>query len=97
MSEVGARLGRLEGAFEGMRHSQNMLGVTIGIGFTIVVAILVFLGGYVLVRMDQLTDKVNDVPDKINAEMRDITRTLADSITAAKQVPPQVLLACLSG
>ena len=65
---------------EGARHAQNMtlgvLGLTVALG--------VGFGVYILQRIDQLDGKVNALPDQINANLRDITKTLADSITAAR-------------
>jgi hypothetical protein len=82
------RIGRLEGAMEGLKHSQNVMLGAIGL----LVAIVVGLGVYGITRLDQLSDRVNSLPGQIGAELRDITRTLAESITAAKQQPPQVIL-----
>ena len=45
-----------------------------------------------LQKIDILDDKVNKLPGQINSEIRDITKTLADVITATKQQPPQVIL-----
>ena len=95
------RLGRLEGELSGLQHAQNMtLG---GLGLiaalvAIVVAAVIGFGIYELQRIDQvgdrintLNDKVNELPGKISADMRDLTKTLADTITAARQsVPPPV-------
>ena len=43
-------------------------------------------------RLDKLTERTIELPSKVGAELRDIAKTLADSITAAKQTPPQVIL-----
>jgi len=43
-------------------------------------------------RIDRLAEKVDALPDKINANLRDLTNTLANSITAARSGPPQVIL-----
>jgi hypothetical protein len=39
-----------------------------------------------------LAADVQALPGKISADLQNLTRTLADSINAAKQTPPQVLL-----
>jgi hypothetical protein len=47
---------------------------------------------YGISRIDSLNDRVNALPNQISGDLRDITKTLAESITAAKQQPPQVIL-----
>jgi hypothetical protein len=88
MPESDERVGRLEGAVEGLRHSQNMLAGLIAL----VAAFVIGFGIYTLQKIDILDDKVNKLPGQINSEIRDITKTLADVITATKQQPPQVIL-----
>jgi hypothetical protein len=83
-----ARVARLEGVVDGLKHGQTQLLVSIGV----VAAFVVGFGIYTLQRIDTLSDKVNDLPGKISSELRDITKTLAESITAAKQTPPQMIL-----
>ena len=88
MVDLDERIGRLEGALDGLRHSQNMLLGAIGL----VAAIVLGVGVYGLQRIDNLNDAVNALPGQISAELRDISQTLAESITAARQSPPQVIL-----
>ena len=98
MPDVNERLGSLEGHLEGLKHVQNMLLGGIGILGTIIsvlITVLVGLGVYELQRIDQIGDridsvnaKVNELPGKISVELRDITKTLADVIIAAKQPSP---------
>ena len=79
-------LARLEGAFDSVK-----------IVLTVIVAVMIggfaFLGVQVT-RIDgkvsALSEQVSGLPDKINANMRDLTKTLAEVITASKQMPPQV-------
>jgi hypothetical protein len=79
--EMDTRIGRLEGAIEGLRHSQNLL-----VGIVSIVALIVIgFGVYELQRIDQLGDKVAALPQEINTNLLNLTKTLADSITAAKQ------------
>jgi hypothetical protein len=82
------RLGKLEGEIEGLKHGQNIM---IG-GVGLVAAFVIGFGVYTLTRVDQvgdrvdkLSDKVNELPEKISSELRDITKTLAEVITAVKQ------------
>jgi len=98
MPDVNERLGSVEGHLEGLKHVQNMLLGGIGILGTIIsvlITVLVGLGVYELQRIDQIGDridsvnaKVNELPGKISVELRDITKTLADVIIAAKQPSP---------
>jgi|ERR1700732_942928 len=85
---VGERLAKLEGSFGGVKHAQQMTLVAIGLLATFVIG----FGIYELQKIDALNDKVNDLPGKISADLRDITKTLAEAILAAKQQPPQVIL-----
>ena len=87
MSDDG-KIGRLEGEVSGLKHGQAQLLVAVGL----VAAFVIGFGIYTLQRIDSVADKVNDLPGKIGSELRDITKTLADGITAAKQTPPQVIL-----
>lgn len=87
-ADMNERIGRLEGAIEGLRHSENLvLGVIVFVG-----ALLIGLGTYSLTRVDQLNDKIVAVPAQVSADMRDLTKTLAATITASKQQAPQVIL-----
>jgi hypothetical protein len=85
---MDTRIGKLEGTVEGLRHSQNL---TLG-GLTILVAVVLGGFGYMLNRIDALDNRVVELPTKISAELRDISKTLAESIAAAKQQPPQIIL-----
>jgi len=86
--DMEVRLARLEGEFSAFK---TMLAAVIAImlgGFA-------FLGAQ-LSRMDSritgLEADVQALPGKINGDLLNLTRTLADAINAAKQTPPQVLL-----
>lgn len=85
---LGERLARLEGALGGVMHVQTQ----IFIGLTVVAAFVIGFGVYTLTRIDSLSDRLNEMPNKISVDLRDIAKTLAESITAAKQQPPQVIL-----
>jgi hypothetical protein len=92
---MNERLGKLEGQMEGVKHGHNMLLGGLGLigGFIVLLVTLgLGIGIYELQRIDQLSDKVNELPGKISSDLRDITKTLAESINAAKQQPPQIIL-----
>jgi hypothetical protein len=90
------RIGRLEGALDGLRHAQNLtvgaVGLLAAMG-AILTAIVIGFGIYELQRIDQLSDRVADLPGKISTDLRDLTKTLADTITAARQPAPLPQLA----
>ena len=100
------RIGRLEGAFNGMklaidglRHSQNMMMITsLGVG-TILAAFVVGFGVYTLQRIDsadsrgaQIEREVIQLPGKISDGLRDLTGVISSAITASKQQGPQVIV-----
>lgn len=85
---VRERLARLEEAIGGLKDRLTLMTAIIGF----ILATLLALGAYSLNRMDRIEDKINDLPGKINANLQQLTGTLANSITAAKQTPPQVIL-----
>jgi predicted RND superfamily exporter protein len=81
MANTDERIGRIEGAIEGLKHSQNLMVVTVlGIG-----TILAGLGVYGLQRIDTLSDRVNALPSQINSELLNLTKTLASLIIATKE------------
>jgi hypothetical protein len=43
-------------------------------------------------KVSVLSDRMTELPSRISADLRDITRTLAESITAARQTLPQVIV-----
>lgn len=95
MTASDSRIGKLEGVVEGLRHGQTLTFAGIGL----VVALLLGASIYTFnkldginTRMDSLNEKVNALPKQIGSELRDITKTLAEAITASKQAPTQVIL-----
>ena len=89
------RVSRIEGEIDGLKHGHNMLLGGLGlVGAIIVVLVSIGLGigVYELQRLDQLSERVNALPGQISSDLRDITKTLAESITSAKQQPPQVII-----
>ena len=95
LNDMHVRLAKLESDVSSFRW---MLGLVPAI-FALVAAILIggfaFLGVQVT-RMDgrvsTISTDVQSLPQKINSNLLDLTRTLADAITASKQAPPQVLM-----
>jgi hypothetical protein len=81
---MNERVAKLEVAVKGLRDSINIMLAVVGI------VVLILLYG--VARIDQLNDRVTALPNQISTDLRDITRTLAESITAAKQQIPQVIL-----
>jgi len=85
---LSQRMTRIETEFGGLKRIQDMTVLSVlGVG-AIVIALLI----YGLTRIDQVSERVSKIPSEISADLRDISKTLAESITAAKQQPPQVIL-----
>lgn len=82
--DMNTRIVKLEVAVKGLRDSVNIVLAVVGL------LMLVLLYG--ISRIDTLNDRVNALPGQISGDLRDITKTLAESITAAKQQTPQVIL-----
>lgn len=87
-SMLRERLSRLEGVIDGLKHVQTQMLVAIGI----VAAFVVGFGFYTLTRIDSLSDRISAMPAQISTDLRDITKTLAESITAAKQQPSHIIV-----
>lgn len=82
------RLAKLEGVVEGLRHVQSVTLTLVGL----IVALVIAFGTYTANRLDAINGRVAELPGKISSDLRDITKTLSEAITAAKQTPPQVIL-----
>lgn len=74
---LSERVSKVESALEGLRHGQNMLLGAVGIGFGLVIAIMI----YMLTRIDS-----------IPSEFKDTTQAISTAITAASAKPQQVLI-----
>lgn len=88
VNQMGDRLSRLEGAFDWMK-------ITISVIAAVVIGGIAFIGVQITRvdgRVSTLSDKVDALPDKMNANLRDLTNTLAQAIVASKQTVPQVIL-----
>lgn len=95
---IGERVARLEGVFEafrntveGLRHSQNLVVAIV----SLLALVLIGLSVYEMQRLDQLNDqliqtnqRVSEVPGKVSDDLRNLTQTLAATITAARQPAP---------
>jgi hypothetical protein len=87
-SDSNERISRLEGALDGLRHNQTMLLAAVGL----VLTVLLGFGFYGMNRFDRTDNRIEELPGKISSDIRDITRTLSEAITASKQQAPQVIL-----
>ena len=61
-------------------------------GLGLVVAIMLAGFAFTGAQLSSLDNKVSALPGAIEGNLRDLTKTLAESITAAKQQSPQVIL-----
>jgi len=99
MDFLGERLARVEAAIDGLRHSQNLtIGATVGVG-AIITAFIIGFGIYTLQRVDQTQSTVAGLPDRISEEAArsrqdiiGITTAITNSITATRQVQPQIVV-----
>lgn len=95
MSELSGRVAKVEGAVDGLRSSIDALRWVVGILALVIVGGISFLGVEVTRtdgRIAALESKVDALPDKINANLMNLTKTLSEAISAAKQQPPQIIL-----
>lgn len=88
LTDMQIRLAKLEGALDAYK-----------LLFTLIMAVLI--GGFAFlgvqsIRMDGriagLSADVQALPGKINGDLQSLTGTLAETIAAAKQTPPQIIL-----
>lgn len=95
MTDLTGRVSKLEGAVDGLKSSVDAMRWIVGVLALLVVGGISFLGIQVT-RIDghsaSLETKVDELPGRIDTNLQNLTRTLADAITAAKQTPPQVIL-----
>lgn len=90
--ELAERIARIEAAIEGLRHSQNLtIGATVGVG-GIIAAFVIGFGIYTLQRIDQTQDAIAREAAATRQELVGVTTAIANSITAARQMQPQILV-----
>ena len=88
MDGMNDRFTKLETGFEWMKVMLALIG-------TVLIGGMAFLGAQITRvdgRLSVLSDKVDALPDRINANLRDLTGTLAQAILAAKAAPPQIVI-----
>src|ERR1700736_4213995 len=86
ITDMNMRLSKLEGAFgeavQGLRHGQNVVLASQAVVVATVIGLaasMIVFGIYFLQRLDSISDRVNALPSQISAELRDVTKTLAES------------------
>ncbi len=90
--DLAARMGRLEAVVEGLRHSQNLtIGATAMVG-GILAAIIVGFGVYGLQRIDQTQESISREADATRQELVGVTSAIANSITAAREMRPPIIV-----
>ena len=97
-SSVDNRLGELKGALDGLRSSFAILAAGIGLLATVMVFGFGFFGlqfNQLDGRIDQLTNKIEAIPQRLSEEFRAMraemaaqTSAIANSITATRQTQP---------
>lgn len=91
-NDLAERIARLEAAIEGLRHSQNLIiGATAAIG-GILAAMIVGFGVYGLQRIDQVQKSISLEAASTRQELVGVATAIANSITAARQMQPPVIV-----
>jgi hypothetical protein len=86
--DLAERIAQVEAAIEGLRHSQNLtIGATAMVG-----AILIALSVYGLQRIDQTQESVAREAAATRQELVGVATAIANSITAARQMQPPVVV-----
>jgi hypothetical protein len=105
-SSVDNRLGELKGALDGLRHSFTILAGAVALvatvmffGFGVFGVQFNRLDGKVDSLSNTLNAKIEAIPQRLSEEFRAMraemaaqTSAIANSITATKQAPPQVIV-----
>jgi hypothetical protein len=82
----------LEGAVEGLRHSQNLtIGATAMVG-GILAAIIIGFGVYGLQRIDQTQETISREAAATRQDLVGVTTAIANSITASREMRPQIVV-----
>jgi hypothetical protein len=90
--DIAARIARLEAAIEGLRHSQNLtIGATAMVG-AILAAFIIGFGVYGLQRIDQTQQSISREAAATRQDLVGVTTAIANSITAARQMRPPVIV-----
>jgi hypothetical protein len=92
LTGLAERIARLEAAIEGLRHSQNLtIGATAAIG-GILAAMIIGFGVYSLQRIDQTQEAISREAAATRKELVGVATAIANSITAARQVQPAIVV-----
>ncbi len=90
--DMDTRIGRLEGTIDGVKHSQNILVMSV-MGLA---ALFVALAGIMVTLQIRTEAKVDALPAQINESVREANRAFADAVNTAiqatRQQPPQVIV-----
>jgi len=95
MTDLSNRVARIEGAIDGLRSSIDALRWVVGILALVVIGGISFLGVQITHsdgRIASLESKVDALPDKINSNLLNLSKTLSDAITAARQQTPPIIV-----
>lgn len=88
IGEMDGRISKLEGAFDWIKVTVSLIAAVLIGGIAFIGVQITRVDG----RISALSDQVNGLPEKVNANLRDLTSTLSQAISASKQTPPQVIL-----
>jgi len=89
------RLSKLEGSYDALKVVRPMTITVIGV----FLAALVFVLGFFATQLNSINSKLDAIPVRLSEEFRALraemsaqTSAIANSITATKQMPPQVIV-----
>jgi hypothetical protein len=86
--DLTERIARVEAAIQGLRHSQNLtVGATAMVG-----TILLALSVYGLQRIDQTQETISREAAATRQEPVGVATAIANSITAARQMRPPMIV-----
>lgn len=95
MTDIDRRLHRLEGAYDALKVVRPMTLVILAILIAVIIGGFTFMG----VQLVRIDGKIDAIPQRLTdeframrAEMAAQTSAIANSITATKQVQPQILV-----
>jgi hypothetical protein len=86
--DLAERIARVEAAIDGLRHSQNMSMGAMALFAAIVIGLLV----YGLQRIDQTQETISREAAATRQELVGVANAIANSITAARQMQPPVIV-----
>jgi hypothetical protein len=90
--DLAERIARLEAAVEGLRHSQNLTTGAMATVGAILAAVIIGFSVYGLQRVDQTQESISREAAATRQELVGVVTAIANSITAAREMRPPVVV-----